>query len=274
MQDPPRPSPMTVPVRLAALTAQAVLVAATLAAVAAAGLAALGAVPWLALPLAFEGGAPVEAGPAVQTGLAGLLVALCGFLPASVRVMRLDASHRRFQASMEDVARAYYAAHAADRSGAFHIASEFDAVRERLAFLRGHPELSALEPEVLELAAQMGHVGRDLARVYADDKVAAAREALAHRGDQASRIEADAARALRATTELQARLAEVEGQEVRTTERIEALRAELDALLPRLGLGSQIPGRQTLPIPTPAVTGQATQDDGPPVYPSIAVVRG
>jgi len=32
-------------------------------------------------------------------------------------------------------------------------APEFDAVRERLAYLRDHPDLSRLEPEVLEVAA-------------------------------------------------------------------------------------------------------------------------
>ena len=228
--------PAATAARLAAVAAQGVLALAALAALGACGLAVAGALPWLTLPLAFGDGDPVDAGPWVQGGLALILVALCGFLPASARVMRLEASHRRFHATMEDVARAYYAAHAVDRGGAFRFANEFDAVRERLAFLRDHPELGALEPEVLELAAQMSHVARDLARVYADDKVAAAREALNHRGDLAAQVERDIARATQATRELARRLAAVEEREEGAEAGIAALEAELDALLPKLGL--------------------------------------
>ena len=271
MQPPHQTSPMTFPARLAARTAQVVLVAAAAAAAAAPALAALGVVPWLTLPLTLEGGAPVEAGPALQIGLAALLVVLCGFLPASGRVMRLETSHRRFHVQMEDVAWAYYAAHAADRQGAFRLANEFDAVRERLAFLRGHPELGALEPEVLELAAQMSHVGRDLARIYSDERVAAAREALAHRGDQAARIEADVARATRIAREIADRLEAVEVREACAESRVAELRAELDALLPRLGLpapGTDEGGEAA------AATAAAGPDDPTPARRPIVVVNG
>ena len=267
---------MTAVGHFAARTAQAILVAAATAALALCGLAAAGVVPWLAMALALEGHAPVEAGPAVQSGLALLLVALCGFLPASARVMRLEASHRRFHASMEDVARAYYAAHAADRTGTFRFSNEFDAVRERLAFLRDHPELGALESDVLELAAQMSHVGRDLARVYADEKVAAARKAIEQRGDQAARVEADIARASRAVSEIAARLERVERTEARADERVAALRSELDALLPRLGLLNKAGDKADNETNTKAPADVADADRGPnaPALPSIAVVKG
>lgn len=216
--------------------AQIALILAGAAAVAACAGAALGMVPWLSLPLTLQDGTGFEAGPGIQIGLAALMLSLCLFLPASSRVMRLEASHRRFQVTMEDVTRAYYTAHAADRKGVFRFETEFDAVRERLTFLRNHPELSALEPDVLELAAQMSHVARDMAAVYSDDKVATAREALNHRGDIAAKIEADVARATRITAELTAQMDRVEDQEAQTGWRIDSLRAELDELLPRLGI--------------------------------------
>ncbi len=50
--------------------------------------------------------------------------------------MALENSHRRFSPGMQDVARAHAAAHAADRTGVFQLSSEFDALRERLAYLR------------------------------------------------------------------------------------------------------------------------------------------
>ncbi|MFC2968339.1 hypothetical protein [Acidimangrovimonas pyrenivorans] len=71
-------------------------------------------------------------------------------------------------------ARALARAHGGDREGVFALSSEFDSMRERLTHLRKHPDLSGLEPELLELAAQMSHLSRDLARVYSDEKVARA----------------------------------------------------------------------------------------------------
>ena len=42
---------------------------------------------------------------------------------------------------MEDIARAYHLCHTADRAGVFTLSSEFDSVRERLAYQRDHPDL-------------------------------------------------------------------------------------------------------------------------------------
>lgn len=82
---------------------------------------------------------------------------------------------------MEDVTRAYMASHAADRAGTFTLSYEFDAVRERIVYMRDHPELENLEPEVLEVAAQMSASARDLAAVYSDEKVARAKTFLQQR---------------------------------------------------------------------------------------------
>ena len=64
---------------------------------------------------------------------------------------------------MRDVAQAYQAAHAADRDGVFNLPSEFDSVRERIEHLQRHPDLGRLEPEILEMAAQIGRKSRKLA---------------------------------------------------------------------------------------------------------------
>lgn len=72
---------------------------------------------------------------------------------------------------MTDVSRAYGAVHVADRGDVFRLSKEFDSVRERLAYLRDHPDLSSLVSTVLEVAAQMLHVSNELAEVYSNDHV-------------------------------------------------------------------------------------------------------
>jgi len=54
-------------------------------------------------------------------------------------------------------------------------------VKERTAFLRSHLELNHLEPEDLELAAQMSRVSHDLAETYSDDRGDRAQAFLAQR---------------------------------------------------------------------------------------------
>lgn len=144
-------------------------------------MAALGFWAWIEIPLT-HAGAPVEnAGMYLQIAATILAAGICFFLPANARIMQLENSHRKFSVSMDDVARAYGAVHAADRGRTFQLSSEFDAVRERLAYLRDHPDLSTLEPALLETAAQMSHISRELAEVYSDDKIARARDFLKQR---------------------------------------------------------------------------------------------
>ncbi|MDU8911244.1 DNA repair protein [Aestuariicoccus sp. MJ-SS9] len=172
--------------RSAAALMQMILQQVAIAAVALSALAltgyalacAAGEADWLVLPLQFGDIVVPQAGIAVQLGITGLFVLLCFFLPMNARVMALENSHRRFHIGMQDVARAYAAAHAADREGVFSMSSEFDSIRERIAFLRDHPDLTELETPILEVAAQMSHISRELAQVYSDRNVARARDFL------------------------------------------------------------------------------------------------
>lgn len=149
---------------------------------------AAGVLPWLSLPVSFGNAAFLQAGIGIQIAVTALLLILCGILPGLAQVMALETSHRSFHTSMNDVLRAYHAAHAADRSGHFSISAEFDEVRDRLEFLRHHPELGELEPDVLELAAQMSQVSRDLAQTYSDEKVTRARAFLRERQAECARF--------------------------------------------------------------------------------------
>ncbi|WP_296764846.1 DNA repair protein [Sediminimonas sp.] len=159
------------------------------AALALTALSAAGVLPWLSLPISFGNAALPQAGMGIQIAVTALLLILCGILPGSARVMALENSHRSFHMSMNDVLRSYHAAHAADRSGHFLLSAQFDEVRDRLAFLRQHPELGELEPDVLELAAQMSQVSRDLAQTYSDDNVNRARTFLRERQAACARFD-------------------------------------------------------------------------------------
>ncbi len=207
--------------------------------------AALGMMPWLSLPVSV-GEAPAEAGRPLQIGATALLVALGFLVPSSLRVMRLEASHRRFAIGMEDVARAYHAAHADDRRGAFRMRSEFDAVRERLAHLREHPDLGSLEPDVLEVAAQMSAQSRHLAETYADDKLDRARRFLEQRQEEVERMRELIAKAHHAAREI-GRLGEAVGLEESVVESQRArLQADLDEILPQIGRTAEKPAANVL----------------------------
>lgn len=147
-------------------------------------LAAFGLLPWLTLPLTFGETTFAQAGIWVQVGLTVLVFALLAYLPANRQVLALQRSHRNFHLSMEDITRAYAACHAADRAGAFTMSSEFDAVRERISWMRAHPDLRALEPGVIEVAAQMSQLSRDIAQVYSDEKLTRARAFLRQRQEE------------------------------------------------------------------------------------------
>lgn len=213
-------------------------------------LSVAGLAPWLELSARY-GGVPLPwAGMALQIGFTLFCLGLCFFLPASRRVMRLERSHRDFHISMEDVARAYRASHAADRAGLFRASSEFDSVRERITHLRNHPDLGALETGVLEVAAQMSHEARDLARIYSADKVARAREFLRQRQEEAAQME-DAIKTARVTCdELRHWLIEVQTEEALAKRHLVRLESDLLELLPQLGISlsgaTAAPGNDTV----------------------------
>jgi glycine cleavage system regulatory protein len=209
-------------------------------------MAAFGQWSWISLPLAYEGAPVVDAGMYAQIGLTVLALALCFFLPSNRRIMQLETSHRRFSIGMMDVARAYAAVHAADRSRNFQLSSEFDAVRERLAYLRDHPDLSTLEPAVLEVAAQMSHVSRELAEVYSDDRIRRARDFLTQRQEEVEQFNARLDQAKAISTEMKHWHHEVELEESVAAAQLERLRAEMREILPELGIETVV---RTAPTP-------------------------
>ena len=208
-------------------------------------MAAFGQWAWISISLQYQG-LPVEnAGMYLQLGLTVLAVGLCFFLPSNRRIMTLENSHRRFSIGMDDVSRAYAAVHAADRAETFRLSSEFDAVRERLAYLRDHPDLSTLEPSLLEVAAQMSHLSRELATVYSDEKISRARNFLKERQQEIALFNERLDQAKGITTDLKHWVHEVELEESVAVAQLERLRAEMQEILPELGLERHIKADQT-----------------------------
>ena len=202
-------------------------------------MAAAGQWAWIDLSLSY-GGEPIEkAGMYAQIALTVVAIALCFFLPSNRRIMQLENSHRSFTIGMEDVGRAYAAVHAADRADTFRLSSEFDSVRERLAYLRDHPDLSTLEPALLEVAAQMSHISRELAEVYADDRIDRARSFLKERQREVELFNDRLDQAKHITTDLKHWVHEVELEESVAAAQLERLRAEMREILPELGLEKQ-----------------------------------
>ncbi|APX13774.1 DNA repair protein [Tateyamaria omphalii] len=149
--------------------------------VVATGLAIAGVWPWIDLPVMWDGVHVAQAGMLTQIGLTIFAVSLCFFLPTNARILQLENSHRQFSVGVDDITRAYHAAHHADRDGVFTLGDAFESTRDRLAHLRDHPDLGTLEPELLELAAKMSHISRDLAETYSTEKVERARSFLTQR---------------------------------------------------------------------------------------------
>lgn len=196
---------------------------------------AFGLAPWLTLSLQFDTLLLPNAGIAVQLALTALALGLCFFLPTNARVMALENSHRRFHIGMKDVARAYATAHHADRAGNFTLSSEFDSIRERIAFLRVHPDLTELEPSVLEIASQMSHLSRELGQVYSDRNVARARDFLIQRQQEIEDFNTRLSHAKSVATEMRQWLTRVEMDEAVAESQLARLCDELTEILPELG---------------------------------------
>ena len=197
---------------------------------------ASGLMAWPILLVQLQSGGLMNVAPAlIATGFV-LSAQLLAFMPANWRVLALENSHRSFRMRMEDVTQAYVVAHAADREGVFQMSSEFDAVRERILFLRDHPDLGALEPDVMDVAAQMSRISEDLAARYSDEKVTRAKSFLTQRRDEAAMTDARIEDALEVTREMRRLIEAVEMEESVAASRLEQLRGELDALLPHFDL--------------------------------------
>lgn len=213
------------------------LVLITIAAIASVGatlLAGFGVLPWLSLTAGFDGQIYPQAGMVAQIVLTALILMMAFYLPANTRMLALERSHRDFAVNMNDVVRAYHASHAADRGGNFKLSSEFDEVKERLTFMRNHPDLGALEPEVLELAAQMSQVSHELAETYADDKVDRARTFLKQRQQELALFNERLDDAKIIMQELRQWTRDVEIEESVARSQMSRLREELFDLLPEL----------------------------------------
>lgn len=196
---------------------------------------ALGYAPWLAFEAQFGDYVVPPAGMIAQIALTVLVLSLFFFIPSTSRILSLERSHRDFSMSMEDVARAYHLCHTADRAGVFTLSTEFDAMRERLAYLRDHPDLDSLEPDLLELAAQMSHQSRELADIYSDKKVARAKTFLQQRQEEAERQQQLIVEALHACRDIRKWTQQVELEESVVASQLSQLEEQLEATLPALG---------------------------------------
>lgn len=217
------------------VVSKGVLIAVTAAAVLWLAASAVGLVPWMGLMVSFGEGEAVNAGPFVQMALALFLIGICAFLPSVNRMNALERSHRRFHVGMKDVARAYWACHEADRTGTFKMTSEFDSVRERVEFMKHHPDLEMLEPEILELAAQMSQTSRDLATVYSEEKVERARAFLRAREQELDSMEHNISLAIQVSDSIKRWHRDIEAGEKRADRQLERLEADLREVLPELG---------------------------------------
>lgn len=211
-------------------TALAIAGLAAIVSVGATALAFAGVLPWPEISLAYAGQPVAWAGPVLQVGVTAILVTLALSLPSARRVLRLELSHRRFEIGMDDVTRAYRAAHMADRSEIFGMVREFDAVRERYQYLRHHPELAEIDAELLTMAAQMSEQSRQLAETFSDAKVARARESLLQRRKDADELQNRIQSAFTSIREIRRLIEDVDIEECAVAAQMQRLREELDTL--------------------------------------------
>ena len=204
-------------------------------------LAAFQVIPWITLPLLWNGTPIPAAGIYAQIGLTVFTLALCFFLPSNLRIMRLEESHRRFSLDTDDITRAYHAAHAADREGVFRTQEAFENMRERLDFMRADPDLSILEPELLNLAAKMSFVSRDLAEAYSDERVERARSFLKERQHEVDRFNERLAHAKAIQSELSNWVNRIELDENVARTQMARLLDEFETMLPEVNK-TQPPG--------------------------------
>ena len=167
--------------QFAQATGLVVVIVFAIASVLTTALSAFGILPWLSLSMGFGETPWPYAGMALQIGLSVLLLSLLAILPASFRVMQLEYAHRRFEIDMDDITRAYRAAHMADRAETFEMQREFDAVRERYRFLKEQPSFDEMDDLLLTIAAQMSEQSREMADRFSDTRLQRLREQLRHR---------------------------------------------------------------------------------------------
>ncbi len=209
-------------------------------------MSAIGILPWLELQASWGGETVAQAGMYAQIALTILTIGLCFILPSGARVMALENSHRQFKITMDDIANAYTAVHSADRDGVFEMKTEFDQVRERLHFLRTHPDLGKLENDVLEVAAQMSQTSKDLADIYSDENVTRARSFLKQRQEEMDRFQDRLSYAQTIGEELKRIQHDLDMEEQLAAAQTESLREELAKLVPELARDAKAKMRDTV----------------------------
>ncbi len=212
------------------------------------GLAFAGVMPWMEVSVIY-GGVPVEwAGAALQIGLTALLLLLAVYVPTSRQVMMLEAMHRDFAVSMDDITSAYQAAHLADRRQAFQMQREFDAVRERYEFLKTHPDLPEIDAELLTIAAQMSQQSRDLAQTFSEERVTRAQESLTERRKDAAELQSRIEHANAVSRDLRRQIEDTEFEEGSALSQLARLREDMAELEARIaGVGAR-KGRHLRPV--------------------------
>ena len=114
--------------------------------------------------------------------------------------------------------------------------SEYDALRERLSYLAKHRDLGNLEPEILQVAAQVSRVSEGLATTFSDAAISHAKAFLPAGQEEVEHIEEHIERAIGTTREIRQchQRQSMDGDVVLS--RLEGLKAELKDVLPEVGL--------------------------------------
>ncbi len=212
-------------------------------------LAGFEVLPWVEFELGFGDSTLPQAGMIAQIAVTGFLIGLCFFLPSHRRIMSLERSHRRFEISMEDIARAYHVSHAQDRAENFVLSEEFSAMKERIQHLRDHPDLGHLEPEILEVAAQMSHQSRDLAKVYSDKKLRRARAFLQQRQEEVDQQVELIAMAKSTCDELKRWQQDIAADEREVNRQLARLESDLLDILPSIGFDLAFEDENVVQLP-------------------------
>jgi uncharacterized protein YigA (DUF484 family) len=108
-------------------------------------------------------------------------------------------------------------------------------MRKRMEYLRKHPDLSHLEPELLEVAAQMSHQSRDLARIYSVERVERAKTFIKQRQEEVAQTNERLTLARDTCDEIRKWVADIEAGERENTKGLRALENDLRDILPTLG---------------------------------------
>lgn len=211
-------------------------------------LAFAGVLPWVEVAASYGGTQIVWAGQAFQLGLTALFLLLAVYVPTNRQVMMLEAAHRKFAVSMDDITGAYKAAHLADRKQGFEMQREFDAVRERYEYLRKHPDLPEIDAELLTIAAQMSAQSRDLAKTFSDENVARAQDSLKQRLKDAQELQERIQAANAASRDLRREIEDVEYEEGSAASQLMRLRDELVDIEARVANDGARRGRHLRPV--------------------------